>query len=415
MRPNQDNVTIIGGGIIGLCIAWYCRKAGHNVTIIDREEKNTTNCSSGNAGMIVPSHFIPLAAPGVISQGLKWMLDKSSPFYIRPRLNLDLARWCWLFMKKANRGHVNASAELLRDLHLQSRELMIALGKELGVPVIERGLLMLCKTEHALKEETAIAAKAKTLGLRMEVCDPKRLAELDPGIEMNVHGGIWCEQDCHLDPAHLMIRLREELAKKGVQFEHNANIQLQQTNGEVTLKNSGKHPGQLILAAGVWTKNLLAQLGRKLPLEGGKGYSMTLENPAQLPQLCSILCEAKVAVTPMGRNLRVAGTMEICGQDLSINETRVSGITRSFSEYFPAFSPSDFDHTPRWSGLRPCSPDGLPYLGPIEGLQNLTLATGHAMMGLSLAPVTGQIIAGMLDGKEPQLPNPQLLQAGRYS
>jgi D-amino-acid dehydrogenase len=149
---------------------------------------------------------------------------------------------------------------------------------------------------------------------------------------------------------------------------------------------------------------LLETIGLKLPLQAGKGYSLTLPAPPELPQLCSIFAEAKVAITPMGHSLRFGGTMEVGGLDLSINPARVHGIVKSVQSYFPKFSESDFSNIKPWAGLRPVSPDGIPYLGKVTGLPNLIAATGHAMMGLSLAPVSGRLVADLLAGDTPFRP-----------
>ena len=159
----------------------------------------------------------------------------------------------------------------------------------------------------------------------------------------------------------------------------------------------------VILAGGAWTPDLSRQLGLRIPMQGGKGYSLTLRNPAELPRLCSLLMEARVAVTPMGGKLRVGGTMEICGTDLSVNPKRLQGIIEGFCQFFPAFAPDDFSGIEPWAGLRPCTPDGLPCIGSVPGLANATVATGHAMLGLSLGPVTGQLVVDEITARKPTL------------
>ena len=192
--------------MVGLCCAYYLSKEGREVLVLEREQEQGNNCSRENAGMIVPSHFTPLAAPGVVTQGLKWLLDAESPFYVRPRLSLDLARWGLSFISCANAKHVKASAGLLRDLQLASRELFKDLSNHMDFGLQRRGLLMLCESSDFLKEEEDLARKAQELGLRVEVCDPDRLRELDPGVEMNAQGGIWYEQDCHRANKNIMIK-----------------------------------------------------------------------------------------------------------------------------------------------------------------------------------------------------------------
>ena len=164
----------------------------------------------------------------------------------------------------------------------------------------------------------------------------------------------------------------------------------------------------VVLAGGAWTPELARSVGLKLPMQAGKGYSMTLKEPVQLPELCSLLGEAKVAVTPMGSSLRIAGTLEVCGDDLRIRERRVQGIIKAVCRVFPQFESEHFEGVERWAGLRPCSPDGLPYVGKVPGRNHVLVATGHAMLGLSLGPITGRLVSQLLNGEEPEIPVGQL-------
>ena len=176
----------------------------------------------------------------------------------------------------------------------------------------------------------------------------------------------------------------------------NGRIRAVVTNGEEICGD------EFVLCGGSWSPELAGKLNLNIPIQAGKGYSLTLPKPRQSPSICSILTEARVAVTPMGGSLRVGGTMEISGMNEDINPVRVQGIIRSFCRYYPEFQPADFDGIEPWRGLRPCSPDGLPYVGRTRKFANLSLATGHAMMGLSLGPVTGQLIADILSGEKPR-------------
>jgi D-amino-acid dehydrogenase len=404
----RERIIIVGGGVIGTCCAYYLAREGRDVLVLEREEEGGDNCSRENAGMVVPSHFTPLAAPGVVTQGLKWLLDAESPFYVRPRLSLDLARWGLSFILHANSRHVAGSAELLRDLQLASRELFKDLAEEFDFGLQRRGLLMLCESGELLREEEALAERAKALGLRVEVCDPDRLRELDPDVEMQVQGGIWYEQDCHLDPGRFLRGLKEVAVQKGAEFRYDCRVR-EVGDGTVVLEDGEELTGtEVIVAGGAWMAELSRSLGTRVPLQGGKGYSMTLENPGARPGLCSLLGEAKVAVTPMGDSLRVAGTMEICGNDLSINERRVQGIIKAACRVFPELTPGEFEGVERWSGLRPCSPDGLPYLGRVRGRDRVLVAGGHAMLGLSLGPITGKLVTELVEGKCPTIPVEQL-------
>lgn len=401
----SKQVTILGAGVIGLSTALYCARRGMKVTVIEKKSRQRDGCSFGNAGMIVPSHFIPLAAPGMVKLGLKWMWNPESPFYIKPRLNADLISWGLHFWKAATKGRVDAAAPVLRDLSLLSRQCYEEIGLDFGL--VKKGLLMLCKKQHTLDEEAHMAMMANRLGIPAEVLDAKATAALDPAVTMDVCGSVFFPKDCHLAPGSFIAAVEAELIKRGVEMLWETEVSGFEVEGG-TLKavktSMGPVEGQeMVLCSGVWSAEMAKGLDLKLPMQAGKGYSLTLTNPKQLPELCSICTEARLAVTPMEGALRVGGTMEMAGTDESITPRRVRGITRAFPDYFPAFSASDFAEVQPWSGLRPVSPDGMPYLGRTQRWKNLTIATGHAMMGLSLAPATGKIIADMLCGGQPSV------------
>ena len=417
VNRGKDHVIVLGGGVIGLCSAYYALQKGLAVTVIEREAAGGDNCSMGNAGMIVPSHFIPLAAPGMIAKGLRWMFNPESPFYIRPRLDPALVRWAWLFYRHSTQGHVERTKDLLRDLNLESRRLFAELAADEDFGLVKRGMLMLCKTAKGLDEEAAVAAAAREIGLEAEVVDAAGAARLDPGIKMEVDGAVYFPQDCHLDPARFMNALRRRVLGMGGEIVSGVELDTLKTrDGKViALAGGGRRfeGSQFVIAGGSWSPSLLRQAGLKLPLQAGKGYSLTLAAPPELPQLCSIFVEAKVAITPMAGSLRFAGTMEVGGLDLSINPSRVRGIVKSVNSYFPGFSETDFAGIKPWAGLRPVSPDGIPYLGKVPHLPNLIAATGHAMMGLSLGPVSGRLVAGLLTG-EPAFRPVEQMAPGRF-
>jgi D-amino-acid dehydrogenase len=396
------HVTILGAGVIGLSTALYCARRGMKVTVLEKKPRQRDGCSFGNAGMIVPSHFIPLAAPGMVKLGLKWMWNPESPFYIKPRLNLDLITWGLEFWKAATKGRVDAAAPVLRDLSLLSRQCYEEIGLDFGL--VKRGLVMLCKKQQTLDEEAHMAAMANQLGIPAEVLDAKATAALDPAVTMDVCGSVFFPKDCHLAPGRFIAAVEAELVKLGVEMLWETDVRGFEVEDQVlrAVKTSkGQVEGQeVLLCSGVWSAELAKELDLKLPMQAGKGYSLTLTNPKQLPDLCSICTEARLAVTPMDGSLRVGGTMEMAGTDESITPRRVRGITRAFPEFFPAFNERDFANVKPWSGLRPVSPDGMPYLGRTQRWKNLTIATGHAMMGLSLAPATGKIVADVLSGEK---------------
>ena len=412
-------VLIVGAGVIGLTTAYYAARKGHSVTVLDRNGPDAQGCSFGNAGMIVPSHFIPLAAPGMVALGLRWMWNPRSPFYIKPRWDLELLDWAWKFSRASNARHVERSAPLLRDLHIASRvcfeELSALPATDFGL--VRKGLLMLCKTTHALDEEARAAEQARRLGIPAEVLDRKQTAAHDPEIQMDVAGSVYFPMDCHLTPGRFMAALRSHLIERNVRFLAPAHVDGWRAAGariEAACTETAEFAAdEYVLCGGSWSSRTAAELDLRLPLQAGKGYSLTLPKPRRLPALCAILTAARVAVTPMGTALRFGGTMELSGLNEEIAPARVQGIIRSIPSYYPEFQEQDFDGVQPWRGLRPCSPDGMPYVGRTARYKNLSIATGHAMMGLSLGPITGKLMSEILSGENPSI-DIGLLNPDRY-
>jgi len=414
------HILIIGGGVIGLSTAYYSARRGLRVTVLDRNPARRDGCSFGNAGMIVPSHFVPLAAPGMIGLGLRWMGNPESPFWIKPRPDLDLLNWGYNFWRACSPDRVRQAAPLLRDLSLASRACFeeLAALPDSGFDLVKRGLLMLCKSPHTLDEEAQTAGRARELGLPAEVLDAKQAAALDPAVTLDIAGAVYFPKDCHLAPDRFMAALQREAEKLGVNFIWNTTVTGFTHHGSriasVRTGNDELTADEVVLCGGSWSPGIARSLGMKLPMQAGKGYSLTLPQPRQLPAICSILTEARVAVTPMGGSLRVGGTMEIAGLNEDINPARVRGIVKALPRYYPAFRVEDFAGIQPWCGLRPCSPDGLPYVGRTAKYANLSLATGHAMMGLSLGPITGRLISEVLAGEKPSQ-NLTLLDPDRFA
>jgi D-amino-acid dehydrogenase len=391
-------VVIVGGGIIGLSCAHYLHKSGHQVTIIDKGNL-TDGCSFGNAGMIVPSHFIPLASPGMIAKGIRWMLSSKSPFYVRPRLSADLIKWGWEFYRHSTKSHVDKSIPALKELSLLSKSEYQQWHQELKFDFgyQERGLLMLYQHAHIEKEEKETAELANKIGIEARVLNSKQVQELEPDVRVTAKGGVFFPGDAHLTPRTLVQGLIDNLKTNGVQILEQTNlIDIQTEAGnikKIITSSTELECDELILAAGSWSGEVAKKLSISLPMQAGKGYSFTLSNVEKNVRIPSIFLEARVAVTPMGNTLRFGGTMEIRGVDHSIDMNRVRGIVESIPKYYPDMKVSMPTANTIWHGLRPCSPDGLPYIGRSKKFKNLVYATGHSMMGLSLAPATGRIIS----------------------
>jgi D-amino-acid dehydrogenase len=413
-------IGILGGGVIGLSAAWHCLARGHQVVLVDRNPPLRDGCSFGNAGMIVPSHFIPLAAPGMVALGLKWMWNPESPFWIKPRIDTELFSWGLKFWRAATAARAAAAEPLLRDLNLASRAGFAALEKALkrNFALNQRGLLMLCRTEHGLADESRMAGRARALGIPAEVLDAAQTARKDPGVKMTVAGSVFFPMDAWLHPGRLMEALEAALVDLGAHFVRPADVVRPDVTGSrinaIETTAGRVEADEFVLCTGAWSGELGRAFGLKLPMQAGKGYSLTLERPRQLPSLCAIFTEARVAVTPMAGSLRIGGTMELGGLNEEVDPRRVRGIIKAVPGYYPDFTESDFSGVKPWHGLRPCSPDGLPYLGRTKSCDNLIVAAGHAMMGLSLAPVTGCIVADLASGSTPAF-DLSLLDPDRYA
>ncbi|MBX2962198.1 MAG: FAD-dependent oxidoreductase [Cyclobacteriaceae bacterium] len=398
-------VGIIGGGIIGLSSAYYLMKAGHTVTIIDQSDLKD-GCSFGNAGMIVPSHIIPLASPGMVAKGLRWMFNSTSPFYVRPRLSGELIKWGWEFYKHANKNHVDIAASALKEISLLSKTMYQQLAKDLPFDFgyHERGLLMLYQTKDTEHEEIEGAAYANTLGVAAHVLSSKEVQQLEPDIQVNVRGGVYYPGDAHITPQALVSQLILFLQKDNVKILTSTIVQdyVQEAREiKVVKTNQGDFEfDEVVMAAGSWSGIMSSKLDITLPMQAGKGYSFTIQNVKKNARIPSIFLEERVAVTPMGSTLRFGGTMEITGIDHSINMNRVRGIVEAIPKYYPEMKVSMPKKEEVWHGLRPCSPDGLPYIGRSEKISNLVLATGHSMMGLSLGPGTGKLVTELLNREE---------------
>lgn len=406
----EKNVVIVGGGVIGFCTAYYAALRGHSVTVLERNSPEHEGCSFGNAGMIVPSHVVPLAAPGMIGLGIRWMLDPEGPFRIKPRFDRDLVEWGWKFHRASTEEHVLKSAPLLRDLHLASRALFedLAAGCDNEFGLVEKGLLMLCSSDHGLDEEIRGAERARALGIPAKILTPRELAELEPGITIRAAGGVLYPKDAHLSPAAFMSSMRRRVREMGVEVRWGSELTgWNRRPGRIVAAKTrdGEIAGdEFVLCGGSWSPGIVRELGLHLPMQAGKGYSLTLSAPKQKPDRGLILIEARVAVTPMGDALRVGGTMEIAGLDETIEPARIRGILKSVPRYLPELSADRFSSLKPWCGLRPCSPDGLPYVGRFARYENLIAATGHAMMGLSLGPVTGSLVAQTISGEACSIP-----------
>ncbi|MEO6721500.1 MAG: FAD-dependent oxidoreductase [Ferruginibacter sp.] len=400
--------VVIGGGIIGLSSAYYLQQSGWDVTILDKTDISD-GCSYGNLGMIVPSHFVPLAAPGMLSQGIKWMFNSRSPFYVKPSFSFDLLSWGLKFMKSSSQQNVDKSAIPLRDINLLSKHLYEELS---GLPGFDfalekKGILMYYKTAKVEEEEVHLAEKARTLGLDVTALSKDQVQSLEPETELDILGAVHYKCDAHLYPNKLIPQLIAFLKAAGVVFKTGNAVERINTKAgkikKVITANGEYEADTVVMAAGSWLPQLTRMAGINIPLMPGKGYSFTHDHPEKKLNVPAILCEARVAITPMNGHMRYGGTMEIAPVNDKINLNRVEGIVRSVPKYFPGIQLAMPDKKDIWFGFRPCSPDGLPYIGYSRKISNLVIAGGHAMSGLSLGPASGKIVAELANRLAPSV------------
>lgn len=402
-QSSKGNVTIIGAGIIGLCSAYYLNKQGFKVTLLEQGDL-INNCSSGNAGMIVPSHFVPLAAPGMISKGIKWMFDSKSPFYVKPSLNPALITWGLKFWKYASQNHVDKVAEPLRDLHLLSKQLYndLANEAELNFGLAKKGILMLYKTKATGEEEIHLAKKAQSLGLDVEPLSAAQTQALEPNTALDILGSVHYRCDAHLSPSDLVQQLISYLKKREVEIITNCKVIGFETSGEqiTSIQTADKtySADLVVMTGGAWLPELAKKANLNIPVMPGKGYSFMVDPNNHQIHHPSLLLEERVAVTPMNNQIRFGGTMEIAPMNNQVNMNRVEGIVNSIPNYYPDYKVQIPEIDKIWYGFRPCSPDGLPYIGFAKKLKNLIIAGGHGMMGLGLAPATGKLVAELAVG-----------------
>ena len=403
----SKKVVIIGGGIMGVCSAYFLNKEGHEVTIIDK-----SNFSSGasfvNAGYITPSHIISLAAPGIITKGLKWMFNPASPFYVKPRLDKDFLQWAWAFKRSATKKKVAQSIPVIKDINILSRELYIAMKSsgDLDFHYEHKGLLMAYKHDKAGEQEWEVGKKAIQLGLKVENLTAKEVEALEPKANLNIKGAVYFHSDAHMTPGGFMKNMLSYLRENGVTIlaeEEVKDIIISNNSIKKVVTNKQEITAdEFVMAAGSWSPIISKKLGIKMLLQPGKGYRINVAQETNIT-IPAVLLEAKVAVTPMDGFTRFSGTMEIDKINHKINPIRVNAIANSASKYYHGLQISTQDKEAAQCGLRPVTPDGLPYIGKTSQYNNLTFATGHAMMGWSLGPATGKLVSEIVSDKKASL------------
>lgn len=398
----MKHVIVIGGGVIGLSSALYLSRAGHKVTVLDKDGF-TDNCSYGNLGYVCPSHFIPLAAPGIIWQGFKWMLNSRSPFYVQPSLNAALVDWGLKFIKSATVKNVKDAAVPLKDIAVFSQDEYMKWEKEAGFDFAfeKKGMLEVFQTKPVQHHAADTVKAGIDLGLDVELLDRDGLNAVEPEAGFDALGAIYFKCDSHLYPDKLMQNLKTLLQQAGVNLQQAIVTSFEKSNGAIkkVITDRGVCDcDEVVIATGSWSREMAALLNTKIALMPGRGYSFTLEDSPYKVNRPVILTEGRVAMAPMdGNKMRYGGTMEIVSTTTPPRYHRVEGIVDAVHRFLPKFKIEVPAQDKIWYGYRPTSADGLPYIGRIKSYNNVVVATGHSMLGLSLGAGTGKLVSELVD------------------
>ncbi len=402
----QADVLILGGGIVGLACAYYLLKSGRGVTII---EQNTlaSGSSHGNCGTITPSHATPLAMPGMIGKALKWMLTPDAPFRVAPRLDLQLFEWMLQFAQQCNWSAYRRVAAVKAPLLLRSRELIANLVKDenLACEFEQSGTLYAHRDEKAFADEAALPKTLAEVGIVMETIDAARCRELEPALNDSIVGGYFNPGDARLRPDRYAAELARVVRENGGNIVESTRIIGFRKNAErvaAVLTDQGEFSAtDIVFALGAWSPQLARQLGLRIPIQPGKGYSITYTRPQKATRIPLTLKERSVCVTAWDSGYRLGSTMEFAGYDTSLNRARLDALKRGAAEYL--LEPEGPAVVEEWYGWRPMTYDDLPILGRAASCSNLTFATGHGMLGVTMSAVTGEMIAQLIGGQETAL------------
>ena len=399
-HPKGVDVAIVGGGAIGASAAVELARRGASVAVLERGAELAWGCSAGNAGIVGASHVLPLADPAAVRDGLRWMTRPDSPFYVRPRPGV--LPWLARFTAAAAPARVRHSRTVLRALATSSAALHAELdagGLDAGYR--RRGMLNVFGGERAFAAARAAAADDAGDGLRAEVLTGHALTALAPQLIAPFAGAILYPDEAHVDPLRFVRATGARAIELGVEVRTGVEVLGLRRRGDridsLWTNHGDLAVGEVVIAAGVWSAGLAAQVGVHLPIEGGKGYHLDVEPRPSDPELPIWLHESRVVVTPLDGRVRLAGTLELTGTDRGVDPRRVDAIAGAVRRAMPAFASRRTVDV--WRGLRPCTPDGLPVIGRPPGVENAILATGHGMWGLQLAPLTAQLVASIASGE----------------
>lgn len=405
LRHDPD-VLVIGAGIVGLFCAYFLRRAGASVAVLERGPVGgPQSCSYGNTGFVGTQGSVPLAEPGMPAQALRGLLNPASPFSIKPRWDVELLRWLWQFRRACNEQDAKAGFGVLLEMKKQSLEILreLCAGGSMAACFSAPGLVVAFKTSQGFDKASAAVPQMVASGVPLRVLDPAELRALEPDAEFDICGALYNTEGAALVVPDFLLELARTLDGMGVQVAARAEVVGFGVTGrkieQVQTTRGAFRPGQVVIAAGAWSAQCAGLLDIGLQLQPAKGYSITVTTPRGAPSRPVLLSEGKVAVLPLGDRLRFGGTLELSGSDTAVSGPRVNGILQTVRAYLPHLERTQILET--WSGLRPCTPDGLPFLGRAEPYRNLSIACGHGHIGMGLAPASGKLIAQVIAGQPP--------------
>jgi len=394
----ERRVIVVGGGVIGVCCAYFLAKKGAEVILVERGEIGQ-GASFGNAGTIAAGHP-PLNKPGRIRRSLLDLLNPKSPLYIPVRWDPGLVRWLWAFRGFCTDRHLTASMGALAPLGHASLELFDVLVESEGLlcDYKRSGYYEICRTERGLAEVARDAAMMRQYDYHPREMDADELREIEPALLEGVVGGAYFPEAATCDPHRFVLEMADRTGRAGGRIETGRGVSEILSTGS-TVRGVRLEDGEVldaeavVLATGSYSGSLTRGFGLALPVRAGKGYHRDLEfgdSAAQAPGVACVLTETSVFCTPMAGFIRLAGTLEFSGVNHEMRPGRLEQLTAAAAAYLGGVREATIRS--EWCGLRPCTPDGIPYVGPVPGQSGLFVATGHAMLGLTLGPVTGKLI-----------------------
>lgn len=406
---SAPKVVVVGGGVIGLSCAYHLARRGARVVVLERERIGA-GASEGNAGTISPGHP-PLNRPGRVARAIRQMLDPTSPLYVPPRWDPHLWRWLWGFARHCTREHFEAAMDVMAPLGKEAFALWQKLVAEERIECEYRaaGYYEVCSTEAALDEGREDAELLERRGYRPELVDRAELRQREPAMGPEAIGAVYYPEAATLDPGRFLDRLAEVVRRNGVEIREGtgaSSVLVEHNRATGVRLEEGSHElgDAVVLATGPYSLAMARRVGVRLPVQPGKGYHRDIgigPNGAPPLRIACVLSESSVFCTPLRTFVRFAGTMEFSGANRVMRPERLRQLTRAARRAFPDLGSAR--PSSEWCGLRPMSVDGLPIVGPLGDVDGLSVATGHGMLGLTLAPVTGEIIARhVIDGADPR-------------